>query len=290
MKKEQSYLVEVPNTLLAFMLQTIKGQSRNTIKHLLSRGQVLIDGTVQRQFDLPLQPGQTVTVLNQAKGAALPFPILYEDERLIAVDKPAGLLSVGTERERNRTAYRMVADYLRARDGLPRIFILHRLDRDTSGVLVFAKEEAFRDFLQENWSTIATIREYYAVVEGTDIPQSGVCRSMLQENKGHKVYSVQSRDGKEAISRYRVLDRQKGYSLLSVQIETGRKNQIRVHLSELGYPVAGDKKYGATSDPMRRLALHANRLVFSDLHVGKELSFIATVPKEFSRMFPRFSF
>ena len=243
MKKEQSYLVEVPNTLLAFMLQTIKGQSRNTIKHLL-----------------------------------------YEDERLIAVDKPAGLLSVGTERERNRTAYRMVADYLRARDGLPRIFILHRLDRDTSGVLVFAKEEAFRDFLQENWSTIATIREYYAVVEGTDIPQSGVCRSMLQENKGHKVYSVQSRDGKEAISRYRVLDRQKGYSLLSVQIETGRKNQIRVHLSELGHPVAGDKKYGATSDPMRRLALHANRLVFSDLHVGKELSFIATVPGVFSNV------
>ena len=128
------------------------------------------------------------------------------------------------------------------------------------------------------------------MVEGTDIPQSGVCRSMLQENKGHKVYSVQSRDGKEAISRYRVLDRQKGYSLLSVQIETGRKNQIRVHLSELGHPVAGDKKYGATSDPMRRLALHANRLVFSGLHTGKELSFIAAAPKEFSRMFPRFSF
>lgn len=289
MKKKQVYQVKEATTLLAFLLQQVKGQSRNSVKHLLSRGQVLVDDTGQRRFDFPLAPGQLVFILPQSGGGALPFPLLYEDDRLIVVDKPAGLLSMGTERERDRTAYRLVTEYLRARDGLPRIFILHRLDRDTSGVLAFCKEEVFRDALQERWNDLVTKREYYAVVEGAEIPEEGLCRSALRETREHKVYSSHDRVGKEAITRYRVLARSHGYSLLSVEIETGRKNQIRVHLSELGHPVAGDKKYGAKTDPLGRLALHAYRLHFNAPNGEKGYSFAAPIPEEFRRMFPKFS-
>ena len=285
-KKEITYPVEAPGTLLEFLLAHVSGQSRNSVKHLLSRGQVLVDNRPQTRFDRALTPGQTVTVLPQAKGAALPFPVLYEDDGLIAIQKPAGLLSVATETEKYRTAYRMVTDYLRARDPRARIFIVHRLDRDTSGVLLFAKNEELKHQLQDRWNALVKKRGYWAVAEGAGLPDSGVCRTQLQENRVHRVYSARGDDWKEAVTRYHVLARRNEYALADVELETGRKNQIRAHLSELGHPVAGDKKYGAASDHMGRLALHAYVLSLTDPRNGKLLTLSSPPPEWFRRMFP----
>ncbi len=204
------------------------------------------------------------------------------------IHKPAGLLSVVTDTQAARTAYRLTADYIKARDPRQRLFVVHRLDRDTSGVLLFAKDPALKNALQEHWNALVKQRGYWAIVEGEDIPDNGICRSALTENRAHKVYSSRDGAGREAVTRYRVLARQKGYALLGVELDTGRKNQIRVHLSELGHPVAGDEKYGAASDPLRRLALHAWRLSITHPDTKKELSFTATPPEGFQRMFPRF--
>lgn len=247
-------------TLLPFLLREVTGKSRNTVKGLLTRRQVMVDGTVVTRFDAPLLPGQQVTLLPpEAAGAAeLPFPVLYQDRDLIAVDKPAGLLSMGNEKERTRTAYRMVSDYVKAREPGGRIFIVHRLDRDTSGVLVFAKNERMKRALQDHWEALVQKRGYVAAVEG-DLPEpEGTVRSYLRETATHLVYSgPRGKEGREAVTHYRVLARGKGFSLVEVTIDTGRKNQIRVHMQDLGCPVAGDRQYGAQSDPMGRLALHA---------------------------------
>lgn len=285
-KENRVYSVDAPVPLLEFLLARVNGQSRNSVKHLLSRGQVLVDGAPRRQFDLPLVPGQSVTLLPQAKGPALPFPILYEDDGLLVIDKPAGLLTVAAGIQRDRTAWRLTADFLRGRDERSRLFLVHRLDRDTSGVLLFSKDQALRDTLQENWNALVKRRRYVAITEGETLPDHGVCRSQLTENAAHRVYSIKGGQGKQAVTRYRVLRHRNGYSLLDVEIETGRKNQIRAHLSELGCPVAGDEKYGSERDPLGRLALHAVELALTDPRSGRLLSFSSPVPQGFHRMFP----
>lgn len=284
-----AYPVEQEDTLLPFLLAHVKGKSRNNIKSLLSRRQVRVDGRVTTRFDHPLMPGQRVSIQppeSMEKGAKPPFPILYEDGELLAVDKPAGLLTIATQKERERTAYHLAREYVEASGAGRRIFIVHRLDRDTSGVLVFAKDEGLKLALQEQWEDLAELREYLAVVEGELPERSGVCHTWLRETVTHLVYSGERRDGKEAITHYKVLAERDGYSLVRVRIDTGRKNQIRVHMRELGHPVAGDKKYGAGTDPMGRLGLHASRLAFRHPRTGELLRFQARLPREFRRLFP----
>ena len=289
MSKENKFLVESKTPLLEFLLEHVAGQSRNSVKHLLSRNQVLVNGTPQTRYDFMLTPGSHVTLQPQTNGPVLPFPILFEDENLLAVNKPAGLLSVATHDERERTAYRLTSNYVRGRTPNSRLFLVHRLDRYTSGVLLFAKNEEQRLALQDNWNLLVQKRGYYAVVEGTDIPDSGECRTKLRENRIHKVYSSNDNRGKEAITRYKVLARKQGHSLLDISLETGRKNQIRVHLSELGYPVVGDKKYGAAGNAMGRLGLHAYALaLINPMNNHQRMSIIAPPPDAFRRMFPGF--
>lgn len=284
MRQETCYVVDAPAPLLGFLLNRVTRQSRNSVKHLLSRGQVLVDGTPRRQFDFPLRPGQMVTLLPQSRGPALPFPVLYEDNALLVVDKPAGLLSVSAGSQRDKTAWALTAAYLRGRDPGGKLYTVHRLDRDTSGVLLFAKNRELRDTLQADWNRLVQRRRYVAVVEGEGLPDHGERRSKLAEDRGHRVHSAG--EGREAVTRYTVLRRRKGYSLLDVEIATGRKNQIRVHLSELGAPVAGDEKYGARTDPMGRLALHAAELVLTRPDTSQVLAFSSPLPQGFSRLFP----
>lgn len=281
--------VEEETTLLPFLLLRVRDKSRNTVKGLLSRRQVLVDGEVVTRFDAPLAPGQRVELLpkDSAGAAELPFPILYEDTGLIAVDKPAGLLSMGNERERRRTAYRAVSDYVKAREPGRRIFIVHRLDRDTSGVLVFAKDEKLKRALQDNWENVVKKRGYLAAVEGTLPRWEGMVRSYLHETATHLVYSgPMGRQAKEAVTRYRMVAENRGYTLAAVEIDTGRKNQIRVHMQDLGCPIAGDRQYGAQTDPMGRLALHADVLVLTDPRTRKVLTLRAPLPITFRRLFP----
>ncbi len=284
--RQPVYQVTQPDTLLHFLLSNIKGKSRNNVKSLLSRRLVAVDGTPTSQFDAPLSPGQSVAILPaSAPAGALPFPILFEDEHLIVVNKPAKLLSVATEKEKKRTAYRMVTDYVKSRHIDSRIFVLHRLDRDTSGVLMFAKDAETKRLFQSRWNEIILRRGYWAVVEGTPRPERDSIRSFLVETRTHQVFSGAPGPGaKQAVTSYEVLRSGNGYSLLDISIETGRKNQIRVHMHDLGCPIAGDRQYGARTNPIGRLCLHANELSFHHPVTGETVTFMARTPRDFSRL------
>ena len=283
----RDYPVTEETTLLPFLRETLTGKSRNNVKSLLTRKLVAVDGRPASRHDLPLKPGQTVTLLPvSAPGVtSLSFPILYEDGRLIAVNKPAGLLSVGNERERVRTAYRKVSDYVKSKDVNAKIFVVHRLDRETSGVLIFAKDPDTQKAFQKHWNDIVTRRGYYAVVEGAPKPAEDTIVSHLIETATHLVFSGQpGLNSRRAVTRYRTVAAGGGYALLDVAIDTGRKNQIRVHMQDMGHPVAGDKQYGARTNPLGRLCLHAYELSLTDPVTGRELSFVARMPKEFMKV------
>ena len=281
--KEPCWQVGEPGPLLPFLLAHTRGYSRNNIKSLLTGRQVLVDGVPVTRHDHPLAPGQRVSLAPRRGGEiTLPFPILYEDDRLLAVDKPAGLLTIANERERTNTAYRMVTAYVGAGATGARVFIVHRLDRDTSGVLLFARDPQAKQALQEGWDRLVKRRSYLAVVEGEPPRKEGTVRSFLRETATHLVYEAPT--GKEAVTRYRVLRRGRGYSLVAVEIETGRKNQIRVQLSGLGCPVAGDKQYGSRTSPLGRLCLHADTLALDNPLTGRLLTLHAPPPAAFSRL------
>lgn len=284
------YPVTRETTLLPFLRETLTDKSRNNVKSLLTRKLVAVDGKPTSRHDLPLKPGQTVTILPvSAPGVcSLSFPIIYEDGRLIAVNKPAGLLSVGNERERVKTAYRKVSDYVKSKDINAKIFVVHRLDRETSGVLLFAKDPDTQRSFQEHWNDIVTRRVYCAVVEGVPTPAEDTIVSHLIETATHLVFSGQpGLNSRRAVTHYRTMAAGNGYALLEVSIDTGRKNQIRVHMQDMGHPVAGDRQYGARTNPLGRLCLHACELSLTDPATGKELSFVARMPKEFMKVVQR---
>lgn len=286
--RETNYTVKEETTLLPFLLSAVKGKSRNNIKSLLSRKLVTIDGKPTSQFDTHLAPGQTVTILSvpAPRQDALPFPLLYEDEHIIVVNKPAKLLSVANEKEKNRTAYHMVTDYVKNQHIDNRIFVIHRLDRDTSGVLMFAKDVQTKELFQSRWNEIVTRRGYQAVVEGVPRRACDTIKTHLVETKTHLVFSGDpGPNAHEAITHYKMVKAGNGYALLDISIDTGRKNQIRVHMAEMGNPVAGDKQYGANSNPIGRLCLHANELSFVHPITGKPTTFIAKMPRDFNRVF-----
>ena len=203
--QEKIYSVTQAGLLLPFLLERVKGQSRNNIKGLLTRGQVQVEGVTVTRHDHPLEPGQRVTIRPQgSRDRKGPFPILYEDRRILVIEKPAGLLSMANDREKVRTAYHMATDYVRRTQSKGRVFIVHRLDRDTSGVLLFAKDEETKRAYQDNWDILVTRRGYLAAVEGHPPKEADTIRTLLRENAAHKVYSVRS-GGKEAVTHYTTL-------------------------------------------------------------------------------------
>jgi 23S rRNA pseudouridine1911/1915/1917 synthase len=211
--------------------------------------------------------------------------ILYEDREILVVDKPAGLLTIATDKEKSRTVYFMLTDYVRkgCSKSRNRIFIVHRLDRETSGILVLAKNKGAKLFLQGHWQE--TEKKYLGVVHGKLEKRSDIITSYLAENKAHVVYSTPDpKKGRLSRTAYRVLKERKGLSLLEVSPLTGRKNQIRVHLADIGHPVVGDKKYGKKDKSHTRLALHARSLSFKHPFSGEQLTFEAEVPPYFERL------
>lgn len=232
--------------------------------------------------------GQTVVVSLKADRSPAKNPLLsiiYEDDEIIAINKPAGLLSIATDKETELTAYHILMDYEREKNIKNRVYIVHRLDRDTSGVLIIAKNEKMKLLLQDNWGDIVKERGYVAVVEGKLKEKSGTLKSWLKETKTHLIYSSNKPgDGLEAITNYQVLSEGENYSLISVDLETGRKNQIRVQLQDIGHSIAGDKKYSAETNPLKRLCLHANKLAFVHPTTKELMTFETPVPKEFNRL------
>lgn len=205
--------------------------------------------------------------------------ILYEDKFIIIVNKPANLLTVSTTKEKDRTLFSYVFDYLKKKNKNNKVFIVHRLDKDTSGIVILAKDEKTKFYLQQNWDKFK--RNYVAVVEGKLQNNKGVLKSYLQETKTHYTYVVNDKNGKLAITEYEKILENKKYTLVSLNIKTGRKNQIRVQLSNIGNPIVGDKKYGTKKDPIRRMALVANTLEFMHPKTKEKTIIDIDIPNSF---------
>lgn len=286
----KEYKVKENTTLLEFLLVTLKGQSRNNIKSLLTHRQVLIDGAPVTQYDFVLSSGDVVMIspapVRKITNPKEKLDIIYEDDELIAINKPSGLLSIASDREKELTAYRLLMDHVRLTNPRNRIYVVHRIDKDTSGVLIVAKNEKLRDLLQDRWNNIVKYRGYYAIIEGSLKEKEGRIRSWLREASTNLMYSSRKPgDGKESITNYRVIKEIPEYSLLDVNIETGRKNQIRVHMKDLGHNIIGDDRYGSTKNPLNRLGLHAYSLEFIHPVSKKKIKFEAKMPAEFVSMF-----
>lgn len=289
MKRGLEFEVNTESGLLPFLLSRLSNKSRNYVKGVLKRGQVTVDGVPCTDYARMLTLGQRVCVLQKAtpKKSNKSMSIIYEDDDLIVIDKPAGMLSISTDNEHENTAFHMVNNYVKSQNRDKRIFIVHRLDRETSGVMLLAKSERIKHALQENWDETAIRRGYIAVVEGKVRTPGGTIKSRLKQTKTLLVYSSKNgNDGKTAITNYKLLLSSDKYSMLDIDLKTGRKNQIRVHMNDIGHPVVGDKKYGATIDPLGRLALHASVLIIKHPSSGEIMHFEAKTPAVFAKLFP----
>lgn len=278
----RDYEISAPAKLLDFLYQALKGQSRTTVKSLLSHRQISINGKITSQFDAPLKPGDKVTVYFDKSQKPFSHPLLeivYEEDSFLVVNKKSGLLTISTDKIKEETAYHLLNEYVKQKNPGKHIFIVHRLDRDTSGFLLFAKDQETQDFFQSNWNEIVSERKYIAVTEGCPPHQEGTVESFLSEDASCFMHS--SSIGKKATTHYKVLKSNGIYALIEVSLETGRKNQIRVHMHDLGCPISGDKKYGARTNPLRRLALHAYKLRFIHPVTHQEMLFESPVPKHF---------
>lgn len=274
-------------TLMEFLLFKMPDSPRKTVKSLLSHHQVAVNGVPVSQFDYPLVKEDLVSISKKpiARHERKDLPIIYEDEDIIAIDKPSGLLSVASDKERGRTAYRLISDYMAAKNSKERVYVVHRLDEDTSGVLIFAKRNEVREALQKSWQEVCKYRGYYAIVEGKMEKESEVLQDYLLDNDLHLVYVTKNKaKGKKSITTYKVIQYNEPFSLLDVHIDTGRKNQIRVQLGSRGHHVIGDDKYGEPANPIGRLGLHAYRLTFTNPLTKKEYDIISEMPKAFKQL------
>lgn len=212
--------------------------------------------------------------------------ILYEDKDFIVIDKPSGLLTISTDNEKEKTLFHQVYTFLKQKHKKNKVFIVHRLDKDTSGIVLFSKNERVKNILQKNWNELMIHRKYIAIVEGNVEKKNDTIKSWLKENKNLISYSTnQSKDSKLAVTKYKKVTSNKSFSLLEIEILTGRKNQIRVHMSEMHHPIIGDKKYGSLKNPIHRLGLHATYLEFRHPITNQVIKIESKVPKEFLEMF-----
>ncbi len=282
-------LTVTENTLLMeFLMKQMPHKSRNNIKSLLGHKQVLVDGKPVSQFNYQLVEGQKVEIGGIRVAPEQKFKeytIVYEDPYLIVIDKSAGLLSMATKNEKRATAFSLLSKHVKKQDRTNKIFIVHRLDRETSGLMLFAKSEEIKNKLQELWNETVLERTYFALVEGIVEQPEGTITSYLSEDKIYKMHSSHDPSkGQKAITHYSVIRQNESFSLLKVNLETGRKNQIRIHMQETGHCVAGDKKYGAVTNPLKRLGLHAQQLTFIHPVSGKKMNFETKIPRSFLRV------
>lgn len=286
-----TFVIKEEDRLLNYLYSHIQVIPKGKIKSMLEHRQVLVNGVPITRFDYFLSKEDTIKIVKTSfkdhRSITLPFNILYEDKDFIVIDKPSGLLSVASDKENKRTAYRFVSDYIYNKDKRSRIYVVHRLDEDTSGVLVFAKDSHLKDALQLGWQSLVKKRGYYAMVEGHMRDHEGTLVNYLKKSKINLVYVTDDKvNGKKAIMHYKVIASDKKYSLLNVSLETGRQNQIRVQLGHIGHFVLGDDKYGEPDNPMHRLALHAYLLEFTHPITHKVMRFNSPMPKEFKAVMP----
>lgn len=278
----------MPATLLDALFVFLPDSKRTTVKDYLKHNQVRVNGNVTTRFDHPLSPGDIVEVNTTREFQCFSnsrLKIVYEDDDIIVVNKGYGLLSMGTDRIKDGTAYNLLRDYLKRKDPRNKLFIVHRLDRDTSGLMMFAKTQKAKETMQHNWNNMVLERKYVAIVEGVIKPEEGEIRSYLTENTAHEVYSTDNpAEGKLAVTYYKTLKKRAPYSMVELSLATGRKNQIRVHMKEAGHPIVGDRRYGAKASPIHRLCLHAQTLRFVHPTTRRDMSFTCPLPAGYVRL------
>jgi 23S rRNA pseudouridine1911/1915/1917 synthase len=282
--------IKQPIALAEHLRGVYPASSGNTIKKWLEHDRVRVNGAITRIGKTLLQSGDRVEIGEKAFVARLPaeLDILHEDDHLLVINKKANLLTIATEKEKEETVYAYLSAYVKTQKPANKIFVVHRLDKKASGVLVFARSEEIKEKLQAQFETHDIDRVYIAIVEGRVKDENGTVQNYLAENRAHKVYVTEDEEtGKLAITNYRVIKHTAGYTWLEITTKTGRKHQIRVHLAGLGHPIIGDKEYGSKKNPLQRLGLHASRLGFVHPVTGKKISFEVDAPPAFRKMFSR---
>ena len=283
------YQVKEPMELMTFLSSMMPEASRTKVKSLLTKRVVYVDNVITTQYNFMLQPGMKVKI-SKDKGrkefSNRMLKIIYEDAYIIVVDKAEGLLSVNTEQKKENTAYQILNEYVRRTNRRSRVYVVNRLDRDTSGLMIFAKDEKTQHTLRDYWQEIVRERRYVAVVEGSMEKDADTVNSWLTDRMYYVTSSDYDDGGARSVTHYRTIKRANGYSLVEVELETGRRNQIRVHMQTLGHPIVGDGRYGNedSTNPLNRLGLHAFKLSFYHPITNELMTFETPYPAEFKKL------
>ena len=271
-------VVNNTNELYTYLRNNLN-RSKNNIKSLLKNECIYVNDKIVTRYNYIVNKGNIITVGKSIKDNYFNLKIIYEDNNIIVIDKPTKILTISNDKEKEKTLYREVSNYLKKENN--KVFVIHRLDYDTSGVIMFAKNQRVQKLYQDNWNDLAKKREYTAIVEGLT-NSKGHIESYLKMSKTLQVYSSKKKDGLFAVTDYERIKYNDKYSLVKVLISTGRRNQIRCHMSDIGHPILGDNRYAKKkNDPLGRLALHANRLEIIDPISNKLMTFSSEIPKEF---------
>ena len=277
-------LIVQENTILYDYLRNNISGSKNNIKSLLSKEMISVNGKTITKYNYELKKNDKIEIGAKKIASNIgKIKIIYEDKDIIVVDKPSGMLTIATEEESDNknNLYEFILKYLKKKNSNSKLYVVHRLDKDTSGLLLFSKNEKLKDLLQQNWNDIAK-RTYFAVVYGIT-KEKGKIESFLKENDNLVTYS--NKEGKLAITEYKRIKYNEDFSLLEINIKTGRRNQIRVQLKEIGHPIVGDSKYGLKNKMYKRMLLHASKLEVTNPINGKKLSFESKMDNSFNNIF-----
>lgn len=274
----KKYIVKNNDELFNYLRNNIKNMSKNNIKTLLKNGNIYVNNQVITKHNYIIKENDIITIGSCIKNESINIKIIYEDNDIIVVDKPTKILTISNKNEKEETLYRKVSEHLKKEN--KKVFIIHRLDYDTSGIIMFAKNQKIQKLYQENWNNLAKEREYTAVVEGIT-NDKGHIESYLKQTKTLLVYSSKNKDGYFSITDYKKIKNNNTYSLLNIYISTGRRNQIRCHMSDINHPIAGDTRYKSKTNPIGRLCLHASTLKITNPLNNELMIFKSEIPKEF---------
>ena len=274
-------IVKNKNELYSYLRDNLN-KSKNNIKSLLKNECIYVNDKIVTKYNYIVDVGDIITIGKKINNNDFNLKIIYEDNDITVIDKPSKILTISNDKEKEKTLYREVSNYLKREN--KKVFVIHRLDYDTSGIIMFAKNQKIQKLYQENWNKLAKKREYTAIVEGIT-NSHGHIESYLKMSRTLQVYSSKNNDGLLAITDYERIKYNDKYSLLKIHISTGRRNQIRCHMADIKHPILGDSRYQSKTNPLNRLALHANRLEIINPLTNKLMIFNSELPSEFINIF-----
>ena len=274
----EKLIVLYNDELFNYLRNNLVSKSKNNIKSLLKNECVYVNNKLVTKYNYIVNKNDVIVIGKNIKKDNFNLKIIYEDNDIIVVDKPTKILTISNDKEKEKTLYREVSNYLKKEK--KKVFVIHRLDFDTSGIIMFAKSQKVQQLYQDNWNNLAKVREYTAVVQGKT-NNKGHIESYLKMSKSLQVYSSKNKDGLFSITDYERIKFNDKYSMLKILISTGRRNQIRCHMYDIGHPIVGDLRYKSKDNSLGRLALHANRLEIINPLTNKLMIFVSEVPKEF---------